>query len=313
MAKVAPIVVSHSELDAIRQCGHKHDLGYRQRWVPTSVSPALSIGRVWHEVMAIHYLAIQAGTTDTKRRREVADLLLEADDEEHADLVAWMYDGYEEMWGVDPDWEIVSVEDQRLCRLPTATGRASRFYLRLRTDLVIRDRAMRNHLHVVDHKSGQNLPVDRELDLDDQFGLYTWGHRQLGEPVFASIYSAARTQRNKVQPQTLEERFSRTRIYRTDRELETIAREAYTTARAAYRYKEGEAPRAPDTTSLGPNRCRFKCPFTEPCLLGRKTGPAAEADFLGSGGFVQMTEAEQLTERGYVDPLMPPGAGGGSP
>ena len=268
-------------------------------------SPALSIGRTWHEVSAIHYLAIQAGASDTKRRRAVAELLLDEQDQERAGLVAWMYDGYEAMYGTDPDWEILTVEDQRLARLPTMTGRASRFYLRMRTDMVIRDRTLGRKVHVVDHKSGQNLPTEKELDLDDQFGLYTYGERQLGVPVFASIYNAARTQRN-ISEQTLESRFSRTRIYRTDHELETIAREAYQTARAAYRYKPGEAPRAPDTSPIGPSRCKSKCPFTEPCLMGRKAGSRAEVLFLEAGGFVQMTEAEQLAERGYVDPLMPP-------
>ena len=45
--------------------------------------------------------------------------------------------------------------------------------------------------------------------------------------------------------------------------------------------------------------------------MGRKSGPGAERRFLEAGGFEQMTEAEQLAERGYVDPLQPPGVGGG--
>jgi hypothetical protein len=305
----APIVVSHSELDAIRQCGHKADLAYFQRWSPITTSPSLAIGRVWHEMMAEHYRALQSGATDTARLNAVARILVLADteDPERADLLGWMYDGHCEVYGTDPDWEIVSVEDQRLIRLPTTTGRASRFYLRMRADLIIRERNIKKpKLWLVDHKSGKNLPVEKELDLDDQFGLYTWGLRRLGDDIFGAIYSAARTQRNVSEPQTLDSRFSRTRLYRTDRELETIAREAFATARAFYRYRPGEAPRAPDTSPIGPSRCRFKCPFTEPCLLGRKAGPAVEQHFLRDGGFVQLTEDEQLAERGYPDPLQPP-------
>jgi len=227
-------------------------------------------------------------------------------------LVAWMYDGYEERWGTDPQWEVLGVEDQRLIRLPTRTGRASRFWLRMRIDLLVRERlsavggpSSKVKTWVVDHKSGRDLPQERELALDDQFGLYTWGARTLGTPVFGSIYSAARTQRNRVAPQLLEERFERYRLYRTDPELETIAREAWATARTAYSYQPGQAPRAPDTAPIGPSRCRAKCPFTEPCLFGRKTGPMAEQRFLRDGGYVQLTEDEQLVERGYVDPLKP--------
>ncbi|HKZ25471.1 MAG TPA: PD-(D/E)XK nuclease family protein, partial [Acidimicrobiia bacterium] len=205
MAKVQPIVISHSELDAFRQCPHKHELAYKQRWVADVVSPALSTGRVWHVVMQEHYLAIQAEATEHTRRRAVAEILLaeQEADEERADLVAWMYDGYEERWGTDPQWEVLGVEDQRLIRLPTRTGRASRFWLRMRIDLLVRERlsavggpSSKVKTWVVDHKSGRDLPQERELALDDQFGLYTWGARTLGTPVFGSIYSAARTQRN---------------------------------------------------------------------------------------------------------------------
>jgi len=152
----------------------------------------------------------------------------------------------------------------------------------------------------VDHKSGADLPSERELDLDDQFGLYTWGLRKLGVAVFGSIYSAART-RQTIEPKTLEERFSRTRLYRTDQELETLAREAWATARAFYRYRVGQEPRAPDS-----DRCRWRCPFTEPCLLGRKAGPGAERRFLESGGWEQVSPSEQLQRRGYRAPVEQP-------
>jgi hypothetical protein len=310
----APIVVSHSEIDAIRQCGHKADLAYRAHWVPARVGAALSLGRLYHEVMAEHYRAVQAGSSDLARRRAVAEMLLQASgvNADEADLCAWMYDGYEERWGTDPQWEIIAVEDQRLIRLPNAAGRGSRFWLRMRADLLVRERlhavggtAGAAKIHVVDHKSGRNLPNERELDLDDQFGLYTWGYRRQGIDVFASLYNAARTQRNKVEHQPLDERFSRTRLYRTGRELETIAREAYQTVRAHYQRPSGVAPRAPDTSPIGPHRCTAKCPFTEPCLLGRKAGPRAEQDFLASGGYRQLTDDEHLVERGYAAPLQP--------
>lgn len=50
----------------------------------------------------------------------------------------------------------------------------------------------------------------------------------------------------------------------------------------------------------------MKCPFTEPCLMGRKSGDRNEREYLRSIA-VQLTEEEQLTERGYIDPLWPDG------
>lgn len=305
MAKAEPIVISFSELDAARQCLHKHDLAYKQRWSPKHLSPALTKGREWHAVMQMHYEAIQAGASDTSRRKAVAEYCLAIAhwDEELADLIAWMYDGYEERWGTDPDWEILAVEDQRLIRLPTWKGRPSRFYLRMRIDLLVHERYLKGKTQVVDHKSGRDLPKQRDLDFDDQFGLYTWGCHQLGDNVFGAIYSAARTQRNQ-SPQALDTRFDRIRIYRTEKELDTIAREAFLTARLAYSVPSGQAPRWVDSAPIGPHRCVVKCPFTEPCLMGRKAGAGQEHSYLKAVA-QQLTEEEQLAERGYIDPLFP--------
>lgn len=262
-----------------------------------------------------------------QRRQAISDLLVESVDDygiETCELIAWMFDGHEDRWGVDGpgdeyNWRIVSVEDQRLCRLPTPSGRGSRYYLRMRIDLMIQQLTVEvaghrvnasmdpeskrfGRLWLVDHKSGKDLPTAKELDIDDQFGLYTWGCRQLGAPAFGAYYNAARTYQHK-EERPVEERFSRTRLYRTDRELDTIAHEAFLTARTAYSYESGDAPRAPDT-----DRCRWRCPFTEPCLHGRKTSPEQEAIFLGSGGFTRLNKDERLALRGYIDPQMPAGA-----
>lgn len=319
MPSVQPIVVSYSELDAFRQCPHKHDLAHRQGWTPDKVGPALTKGRLYHLVLQLHYELIREGVGTKARRQAITDLLVDSIEEyteETCELIAWMYDGYEDMWGEDSDWVIISVEDQRLCRLPDTSGRGSRFYLRMRTDLIMQERTVEVAGHrvnasrdpenkrfgkiwLVDHKSGKDLPTQRELDIDDQFGLYTWGIRKDGLRVFGALYNAGRTYRHK-EERPVEERFSRTRLYRTDKELDNLAREAFLTARTAYTYESGDAPRAPDS-----DRCRWRCPFTEACLHGRKTTPNQEAIFLSSAGFTQMDEAERLAERGYENPLMP--------
>jgi hypothetical protein len=279
-------------------------------------APALIRGSHWHKIMEIHYGMIQAESGTMERRSAIAEYLLDYKmaDPDAADLLAWMYDGYEDMWGTDPDWEIVSIEDARLCRLPYPSGRPSPYWLRMRVDLIVRERfvlvagkkvsankiASPPKLWLVDHKTGKDLPKDKELDIDDQFGLYTWGQRSIGEPVFGSIHSAARTYQHKTGERPVDERFQRTRLYRTDRELQTIAVEAMVTARTAYSYAPGEAPRAPDN-----DRCRWRCPFTEACLIGRKTGPEQEQQFLESAGYEQIDEMEALRRRGYTDPQVP--------
>lgn len=150
---------------------------------------------------------------------------------------------------------------------------------------------------VLTHNSCAALPKQRELDLDDQMGLYLWGLRQLGKKPFGAIYSAARTKMNngdkpgaleawtaakaagekpgvKPKVQELPERFSRTYLTRTNRELDVIAQEALATARAAYS-AANQHQRHPD-----PDRCRWMCGYMEACLLGRKTNGERERQFL---------------------------------
>src|SRR5208282_4043099 len=81
-------------------------------------------------------------------------------------------------------------------------------------------------------------------------------------------------------PMTTNERFMRPMTVRTDTELEVMAQEALTTFKSAYGVgvrrgtqggKDGDTsrgtlpPRSPD-----PDRCGWRCPFTESCLMSRK-------------------------------------------
>lgn len=298
MAKT--ITASYSELDTMRQCGHKHELAYVERWREPEVGPALMKGTLWHSVMETHYRAIwnwqvegrpasvstlRPDLFDRQLHNVVMDLLYEQGQprSDWSELIEWMYLGHLEHYGLDSQWKIVAVEHAPVMWLPTDRGGRSRFRLKMKIDLIV---AWDGKLWIVDHKSGKDLPKDKELDIDDQFGLYTWGMRKLGKRVMGSCHSAARTQKNKDQTknhQPLDERFKRSRLYRTDKELDTIAVEAYRTLLHGYRFKPGEAPRSPN-----PDTCRWRCSFTEACLAGRKG--LDERAMLIDLGFVQNFE-----------------------
>ena len=283
---------SYSEIDCARQCLHKHELAYKERWREPSVGPALARGTLAHEVLAAHYTSLKetqgSGMGDPERLDLCVNAALavleeakrDGADPETVELVGWIYAGYIEYYGTDPHWTILAVETNDLVWLPTATGGRSRFQLKLKADLVVRQD---NRIWIVDHKTGKDLPTGKQLDIDDQFGLYTWGYHQLGKDVFGSLHNAMRTQRNKDQtknPQTLESRMTRTRLTRTPDELDTVAVEAYRTLRRAHSLKIGEAERSPNTDT-----CRWKCSFTEACLFGRKG--LDERRMLADMGFVQ--------------------------
>jgi hypothetical protein len=186
---------------------------------------------------------------------------------EQQELVEWMYNGYVEHYGSDPQWQILGVELAQVVPLLNERGNRTRFRLKMKIDLVVKDRTF-GGVWSIDHKSAKDLDREKTVDLDDQFGLYTWGLRQMGRPVRGSMYSGARTQRNKG-PMALDTRFSRIRMHRTDIELTNLALDAYRVARAAYSGPNQDQP----YSSPNPQTCGWKCDFTDVHLAARKGIP----------------------------------------
>lgn len=283
VSAVTPVIVSYSELDTFRQCPLKHALAYGQRWTrPVKDDSALSKGTLYHKVMETHYRELKkyqdaAKTTrftgqDERNilaalRAQVMQHLVEPGTGAQTDvqaLIEWMYDGYIEQYRLTPEWRVIAVEHNIVTPLRDERGRRSRYHLKAKIDLLVRDN--NGGLWVVDHKSGGNLPSQLDLEIDDQFGLYTWALKEMGHPVLGAIHLANRTQRNK-SFMPLDTRLSRTYLNRTDAEIRNLALDAYRAARAAHPPKSEQRPpySAPD-----PRQCGWKCDFKEPHLLMRQ-------------------------------------------
>jgi RecB family exonuclease len=261
--------VSYSELDAYRQCRLKHELAYKERWRPAEESPALSRGRLFHEVLELHYRTLKETRSLEQSIAAVEGSgllydLMTGNETEQQELVAWVYNGYTERYRDDNEWEILEVETKVNTMLPNHKGNPSSFRFKGTVDLLVRDNSAGGGLWIVDHKTCSNLPKGKDLDLDDQMGLYTYLLRRQGLDIRGAIYSACRTKKLK-RDMTMEERFKRYITVRGEVELKNIALEAYDTFREAYKPREGATPRSPDS-----ERCGWRCPFTEPCLGGRK-------------------------------------------
>lgn len=293
------IVVSYSEIDTYRQCPIKHQLSYKERWTrPAREGGALERGTLWHAVLEAHYRVLQAQQlpgrdpgfkiSDDELAKRCADathpLLLHPDSaeplSESAELVTWMYQGYLDQFGFDPNWKILAVEHSAQVPILGPLGQRTRYRLKVKIDLIVRDLSLGNRMWVVDHKSGKDLPAQKALELDDQFGLYTLGMQRLGKPVFGQVYNAARTQRNKTGVQTLESRFCRYPLYRDEPELRAIELDAYQTCVSAYGPRPVALRDLPDPGSApNPETCKWKCDFLESHLMARKT----------AGGFDQQS------------------------
>lgn len=291
---IEPIIVSYSELDTFRQCPLKHAISYGQRWTkPVKEGSALQKGSLYHAVMEEHFRVIKEWQDTLKRetgsdripdslheqvlvdaREAVMPLLWDGESGSQTEiqgLIEWMYDGWVEHFGVNPDWRILGVEHQIITPLRDERGRRSRYHLKAKIDVVVRLRST-GTIWVVDHKSGANLPTDMDLEIDDQFGLYTWAMREVGKRVTGTIHAANRTQRNK-SFMPLDTRMKLTFLNRDETELTNLALDAYRVARAAHPPKGQQSPpySAPD-----PRQCGWKCDLKEPHLLMRRGRNMAE-------------------------------------
>lgn len=281
------IVVSYSELDTYRQCPLKHQWAYKERWRrPVEENSALAKGSLWHLVMEEHYQVLQNHPRTIRTKDQaVLDEAYEAvrpliidlrtgDQTEVQALIEWMYHGYVEQYGVEYDYDIIGIEDAFELPLRDPEGNKTDYYIKGKIDLVLRDRS-NGHLWVVDHKSGSNLPNQMDLEIDDQFGLYTWAMKQQGKPALGAIHNAARTTRNqadfpgykgKSTPQPLDQRFRRTYLNRSDTELDAVALDAWAVTANAYPQDESR----PLYSSPDPRQCGWKCDFKEVHIKARK-------------------------------------------
>lgn len=304
-------VISYSEINTYRNCPLDHHMTYVERWSkPAEDGSPLFTGTLYHNVLEAHYTVLKEWqeANPTKRKypadmleqcEKAAYKLLDVNSDKQSStqaLVQWMYDGYVEMYGLDEDWIILAVEYQLAEPLPDPrTGEPSPYVIKAKLDLIVMHRKTRK-IWVIDHKSGKNLPQYDDLDLNDQFGLYTWLLRKSGLQVLGSIHGGARTQRNqadfpeyvgKSKPQMIEDRYRRTTLNRTDAELDAIARDAWAVAVNMYPEDSGFQS-LPLYSSPMPNMFGYNKEFKEAYLMARKGAPLQET--LTTMGWVQNFE-----------------------
>lgn len=282
-----PIVVGQSEVQDFRQCPLKHKLRWRDGWyLPTGHAEAdrkSAIGTQWHSILACHYKLIQECQQDGREvdperigkmvGKHIGALATALDlDDERVALLTWMYEGYIKRWGLDPDWEIVNIEQTLVTPIfDPETGERTRFMLRWTADLVVRVRSLDGRIAIIDNKTveSQGAWGRGDVDLDDQLGLYQrgWSRRYVADPAIYSLLNQVRRDRLK-RPMTLTERFMRPHSSRTPAELDEI--EADLVADLERMHSESNLRRP--SSHPNPKQCAWKCDFKEAHIALRRSG-----------------------------------------
>lgn len=296
-------IVTYSELDTFRQCPLKHRWAYDLLMSkPQPVGSPLSKGTLWHSVMETLYYERALGKTLEAAKDLAWTRHLMATDggflNSDAELIKWMLDGYVENYGSDDDWEILAVELSGMHPLGPlyregVPPSGPKIWLQYKIDMLVREKST-GRIWIVDHKTAKDFTSSTEIDLDDQFGLYTWALRCAGIKVFGFIRSDARTQRNKG-PMKLETRFQRVPTHRTEIELENVRIDALATAQLMRQQPPGTR------SSPNPKQCVWKCDFLQAHLMFRKTSRAkrTEVDILEGFGFEPRTKRHREYEATY--------------
>lgn len=279
------IVVTYSELDTFRQCPLKHKWSYRDKYRKNpGVGSALTRGSLWHAVMESHYLLIRhlpARQVTTERLMDFAlqNFLVDqvGGQDEDQERVEWMYQGYLEYYGLDDEWEPVVIEQAGEVPL----NEDESIWLRFKVDLVVKSKK-NGTLWLLDHKTTAMFGKQSEIDLDEQFRLYTWALRKLGIPIHGIIRSDARSKRNKG-PMALDNRFKRVTSFCSELEGQNVADDALRAAQAAY------LSDAPIYASPAPDRCTWRCDYLQ-VHLGVRRGLGTEEQMLRDFGFTQSDE-----------------------
>lgn len=315
--------VSYSELDTFRQCPMKWELGYLKGYKPTVEKEAFRLGHIWHEIMQVHYGVIKEYQEEAEkwygmpRRGTVGetDLLetcagqvgyvLDKVDQTTRELMEWAYAGYVQQYGCDPQWRILAIEIRGETQL-TDEGAAFVWVI----DLVVEDLDY-GGIWIVDHKFPGDLATDVEIDLDDQLGLYWIGWTTSGDPLARRVNGAMLNESRKKQnvgdlpepqrgtykngkpkgtPQTLEQRFRRSRTERSDDKLNAIRTNTLRTLKAMKLLTENDAL----FNSPNPKQCAWKCDFREPHIMAESIGIQI-GEVLTDFGF--RTRAEREAEK----------------
>jgi hypothetical protein len=287
------IVVRHSEIADFRQCPLKHRLSWVEGWHDPvrEAGGARDLGTSWHNVMKMRYELIQSGVIDEGIIANAVSHVVEAAHSDHHETLWWMYDGYVEQYGLDPDLTIISVEqtlqvpfhdeDDRPLVIEVDGVRRPILYS-WTTDVLAKSRTYRG-LMVMDHKSTAQPLGQVDIDLSDQFGLYTVAWRRLGEKIRGQLINQAKTAKLK-RPMTLDERFDRKPSIRTVVELRNIELDAVDTIYAML----GERNRRRPYSNPDPRTCGWKCDFKEPHLrMRRNNDPGKTRAILKAFGLKQ--------------------------
>lgn len=291
------VLLRNSERTEYKRCRWRWDLHYNHRWTPVQSKPALRFGDLVHQALAEFYRpGVERGPhpaeTFDRLYEEDADALgdfgFTADDEweEAKDLGLAMLDHYIDVYGQDPDMEVIAPEMP--FQVDIYNPKNGRYLVTMvgSLDLVVRWRPT-GKIGLVDHKTAKAIQT-AHLGLDEQAGAY-WafageflrqqGYLEDGEEIDFILYNFLR--KAKPDPRPEDERgrklnkdgsvsksqpppyFHREAVYRSETDRQNLINRVRAEAWEMAKVREGKLPLIKNPTQ----DCHWDCPMFDVCEL----------------------------------------------
>lgn len=255
------MIISNSETDLFLGCQRAHYYKFGLGLSPKTMSRALHIGLLGHQILESFYIALKDGASRLEAISTAMDELNNAYEYETPDVVNVVsncFIHYIRQYD-DDSWRIIDVE--RVYRIPLTEEITFGFTIDLLIEYV--KGPYRGQLVVVDHKFKYNFPTTDELSMHTQLYKYMWGLQRLGYPVTHGLMNVLRYREDIVDKNKL---FGRYELRPQGDQLKNIMGEHLAVAGDIYEVKSQPVAwyREHARRRLNGRDCAY-CAFRVPC------------------------------------------------
>lgn len=272
--------ISNSEVQTWNTCQNQYRYAFDMAIAPKRYGPALGKGILFHDAIAKYYLCIANGGSINQalvEAQKIVTMELIKNDEYGADVCAEvnrLLIGYSAYYGIDPQWEIIEVEQSY--DMPMN----DQYTMPMRLDLLVRDRATHEIL-LVDHKTCYNFFTDRKIALYGQIPKYTGALRINGRNVNGVLLNMIRTR--TIKAPTPDQLWKRQKVLPSSAKIRNVLKEHILSCEdiTAYRAKPDIIRPQAARKILNDVVCGM-CPFADLCMSELDGGDityALKADF----------------------------------
>lgn len=295
-------IISISQADAFNTCLRKWMLGYVFQKQSKTMSRSLSIGVIFHDVVAMYYKAVMEGMRVHDAEQEGMKKLTEyyLSGEHNAEvlgIVASLFSRYVAQDTIVSSSKILAVEEDFF--IPITAD----YWYGCRVDLLVEatQGRQKGNVLLIDHKTTYDFKTPEALKLNPQMPKYTAAVRYNGYPVDEAYLNQIRTRfsLNVIPNKANDDLFKRSPVGITQERIKSSLKNQMVTSERIVKMLALPLELQVDQCTPNQNEMICKnCPFQDPCIMMEEGMSPEKA--LGAN-YVKKTSGFVLDSRGNSD------------